>query len=106
MTMKADVIMVALHAAEPLPLSFYVWAEAWLPHRFPAAGSLVALIDLPERPNTGSDGPREYLAALAKQGHRDFLVEERKLQPAAGTVQDEDAKGLTGSRIDSLMPER
>jgi hypothetical protein len=79
MTMRADVIVVALHASQPLQLSFYLWAEAWLPHRFPATGSLLALIDLPRSPSRHSDEAREYLRTVARQGRLDFLTEERRL---------------------------
>jgi len=79
MAIRADVLVVALHASQDLPLAFYVWAEAWMPHRLAAAGSLLALIDLPDQPSSQSDRAREYLHAIAQQARLDFLVEERKL---------------------------
>lgn len=79
--MRADVIVVAIHAARDLPLPFYVWVEAWLPHRLQAMGSLLALIDMPDRADLQSDRARDYLRSIARQGRLDFLVEERKLPP-------------------------
>jgi hypothetical protein len=79
LALRADVIVVAFHAVEQLPLPFYVWVEAWLPHRLAAAGSLLALIDLPRQPTARSDEAREYLRAIARQARLDFLTEERRL---------------------------
>ena len=79
MAIRGDVIIVALHSDEPMSLPFYVWVEAWLPHRRPQTGSLLALIDLPVAPSARADEAREYLRAVARQGRLDFLVEERKL---------------------------
>src|SRR6516162_2815851 len=42
--MRADVIVVAVRTGEGLPLPFYVWVNAWLPHRGPQMGALVALL--------------------------------------------------------------
>jgi hypothetical protein len=79
--MRADVIVVAIHAAKELPLPFYVWVEAWLPHRLQAMGSLLALIDMPDQADSQSDRARDYLRSIARLGRLDFLVEERKLPP-------------------------
>ena len=79
-TMRSDVVVVALHASTPLPLPLCVWAEAWLLHRLPVAGSLLALIDFPASTNHYSDDAREFLRSIARQGHLDFLVLERRLK--------------------------
>ncbi len=89
-TMRADVIVVAIQAAARLPLPFYVWVDAWLPHRLPQAGALVALIGLPEPAGLQSDQAREYLRAVAQQGRLDFLLQERKL-PVEGEGQQSGA---------------
>jgi hypothetical protein len=81
---RADVVIIAIHASEGLPLPFYVWTEAWLPHRAGAGVALVALITIPERPSLQMDRAREYLRTAARQGRFDFLLEERKL--GAGKV--------------------
>jgi hypothetical protein len=85
--MRADVIVVALHAALPLPLSLCVWAEAWLPHRLPEAGSLLALIDIPASPDVHADHTHDYLRSIARQAHLDFLVEERRLKGRSAAKQ-------------------
>jgi hypothetical protein len=58
---------------------FYVWINAWLPHRSQTAGALVALLDLPVIPNAQSERFRCCLQAVAEHAHLDFLVEERRL---------------------------
>ena len=80
--LRADVIVISVHATEALPLPVYVWVESWLPHRPKAAGALMALIAMPPRPAQRFEHVREYLRAVARQGHLDFLVEERKLAAA------------------------
>lgn len=77
--MRADVIVVAVRAAEGLPLPFYVWVDSWLPHHAKGLSALVALIAMPENPGAQLDRARDYLRAVARQGRLDFLIEERKL---------------------------
>jgi hypothetical protein len=77
--MRADVIVVAIRATDGLPLPFYVWVDSWLPHRPQGTGALVALLGFPERFVAPMERAREYLKALARKGHLDFLIEERKL---------------------------
>jgi hypothetical protein len=77
--MRADVIVVAIRATDGLPLPFYVWVDSWLPHRQQGTGALVALLGFPERFVAPMERAREYLKALARKGHLDFLIEERKL---------------------------
>ncbi len=84
--LRADVIIVAVRAAEGLPLSFYVWVDSWLPHHPPGAAALVALIAMPDNPGPQLDGASQYLRTVARQGRMDFHIEERKLgaEAAAG----------------------
>jgi hypothetical protein len=82
--MRADMIVVAIDAAERLPLPFHVWVDTWLPKRLQAAGCLVALIGSAEQPNGESSRMREYLRAVAREGRLEFLLEERRL-PVAPT---------------------
>lgn len=77
--MRADVIVVAVRAAEGLPLPFYVWVDSWLPHHEQRLSALVALIAMPDNPGARLDRARNYLRAVARQGRLDFLIEERKL---------------------------
>jgi hypothetical protein len=78
-TMRADIIMVATHAAEGFSFPFYVWVDSWLPYHRQQPGALVALIGMPERPIVQLDRAREYLRTVARQGRLDFMIEERKL---------------------------
>jgi hypothetical protein len=83
---RADVIVVAIHAAEGLPFPFYVWVDGWLPFRSQGVTALIALIAMPENPGARLDRARDYLRAVAKQGRLDFLVEERKLPVDVSTA--------------------
>ena len=84
--LRADVLMVAIRAAEAFPLPLNVWVNSWLPHRSPGKAALVALISFPERPALALDRGRQYLRAVARQGRLDFLLEERWL-PADTAMQ-------------------
>lgn len=77
--LRADVLVIAIHGAEVLPLPFYVWVESWLPHRGSRLAALLALVGLPGRPRLASDSAQDYLRAVAQEAHLDFLLEERKL---------------------------
>jgi len=83
-SMRADVIVVAARAAEALPMSFYVWAENWMPHRLPAAGALIGLLSSPEAGNAEQARLRQYLRSVARQGRMDLLLEDRQSSQAAG----------------------
>ena len=87
--LRADVLVVAIHAAEALPLAFYVWVQSWLPHRSSRLAALVGLIALPRRPNLGWDHAQDYLRAVARESQLDFLLEERKLTPAVAEAVNE-----------------
>jgi hypothetical protein len=77
--MQADVIVVSVNANEGLPLPFYVWVNAWLPHRLQVTGALVALLGMPQQTSPQCIIVREHLRAVAKQSRMDFLLDERKL---------------------------
>jgi hypothetical protein len=77
--LRADVLMVAIRAAEGFSMPFYVWVQSWLPHRSPGKAALVALVAFPDSPSLAMDGGLEYLRAVAREGHLDFLLEERRL---------------------------
>lgn len=78
--MHADVIVVATRATEGLPMAFYVWVDAWLPHRPKVAGALVALLGKPGEAASQSGRLREYIGAVARQGRLDFVIEERGIK--------------------------
>jgi len=75
----ADMLIVAVRAADKLPFDLYEWIEAWLPHRLQLAGTLVALIGTPEQPGADSSPIRRYLQEVAWQGGLEFLPQEQKL---------------------------
>ncbi len=83
--MRAQLIVVAIDAAEGLPLPFHVWVDTWLPHRPHGAGCLFALIGRSEPGTHAPQRVREYLREVARMGGFEFLLEERRLPmtPAA-----------------------
>jgi hypothetical protein len=80
--MRADVIIIAARATEALPMSFYVWAENWMPHRHPATGALIALLASPETGNAEQARFRQYLRSVARQGRMDLMLEDRESSQA------------------------
>ena len=82
---EADVLVVSVRDAGELPISLYVWIDAWLPSRARRAGALVALIGVPPQPDTQSGQAHQYLESVARKAGLDFLPHERKLpeQPFA-----------------------
>ena len=83
--MRAEVVVVAIDAAEGLPFPFHVWVDAWLPHRGRGVGCLFALIGGSEPASGASHRVREYLREVARMGGFEFLLEERRLpeQPSS-----------------------
>ena len=75
----ADVLIVAVRAADKLPLELFEWIEAWMPRRLPLAGTLVALLGTPEPPGAASPHIRRYLQEVAWQGELEFLPQEQEL---------------------------
>jgi len=82
-TLRADVIVVSVYAAEELPLDLYVWFDAWLPRRRSRVGVLAALIGVTEPRGSQSVRTHEYLQAVARRGELDFMPQECK-PPLAG----------------------
>jgi hypothetical protein len=75
---EADVILVAIDAAEELPPEFYVWIDIWLPRRCQTTGAFIALLNVPTDLGEFSVRTLNYLEAVARQGGLDFLVDERR----------------------------
>lgn len=102
---RADVIVIAVQAAEELPDDLYAWVIAWLRRRPRVAAALVALLSLPDQPGPPSHRAQDYLRAVARASALDFFTEERKLpvEPPASSRSsflDEDfATGLEFNRI-------
>jgi hypothetical protein len=83
--MHSDVIVLAIRAEAELPLAFYYWADAWLPHRYQEPGALLALLGVAEQTDAKPDRIRSYLRTLAHRGGLDFMHDERRL-PAGASV--------------------
>lgn len=79
---RSDMIVVAVVGSEGLPLPFYFWVNAWLPHRIQGAGALVALLGSPTPCNAESGRLRKYLRAVARRARMDLLVAERPPEAA------------------------
>ncbi len=75
--MRADVIVIAVRAAEGLPLPFYTWTNAWSPNRLQLNGVLVALLGAPTVRNKRSGRVGNFLGMIAKHARLHFLVEQR-----------------------------
>jgi len=75
--MRADVIIVAVRAAEGLPLPFYAWINAWSPNRLQLNGVLVALLGAPQVKNQRSGRVGDFLRTIAKQARLHLLLETR-----------------------------
>jgi hypothetical protein len=69
----ADVMVVAVHAAEELPLDLYVWIDAWLPRRLQRRGVFLALIGARDQLDTGLCHALDYLQAVARKGNLDYV---------------------------------
>jgi len=83
---KAHVLVVSLRDAEELPISLYVWTDAWMPRRVVPGGALVALIGVPPQPSHQSGRAYAYLEAAARRAGMDFLPNERKLPEGSSVV--------------------
>jgi hypothetical protein len=81
--MRAEVVIVAIDAAEGLPLPFHVWVHTWLPHRVQGTGYLFALVGASEPATGAPKRVREYLREVARMGGFEFLLEERQLATEA-----------------------
>jgi hypothetical protein len=82
--LAADVIVVAVHAADELPPELCAWIDVWLPRRLARVGTLAALIGVPGEPAPHAIRTQEYLQAVARRGQMDFLPHERKLTAGTG----------------------
>jgi hypothetical protein len=82
--LAADVIVVAVHAADELPPELCAWIDVWLPRRLARVGALAALIGVPAEPAPEVSRTQEYLQAVARRGLLDFLPHERKLPAESG----------------------
>jgi len=73
----SDLVVVALSCSEGLPLPFYFWVNAWLPHRVNGVGALVGLLAAPVHKTTQSGRLKRYLQSVARRARMDWMVGER-----------------------------
>jgi hypothetical protein len=74
--MRSDMTLVAVSNSEGLPLPFYYWVNAWLPHRLSGQGALVGLLGVPSPRSTESGRLRKYLRTVARRARMDLLLAE------------------------------
>lgn len=77
--LRADVIVVSIHAADELPVELYTWIDAWLPRRPPRVSALTAVIGVTGRPGIQAVRTEEYLHAVARRGQLEFVPFQRTL---------------------------
>jgi hypothetical protein len=82
--LAADVIVIAVHAADEMPPELCAWIDVWLPRRLARVGALAALIGVPGEPAPEAIRTQEYLQAVARRGMLDFLPHERRLPAGSG----------------------
>jgi hypothetical protein len=92
--MRADIIVVAIDAAEGLPFPFNVWVDTWLPNRMQPAGCLIALVGGAEQANGHLNRARDYLRTVARVGGFEFLLEERRLPLPSALSLSQPVRGL------------
>jgi hypothetical protein len=82
-SIHSDMIVIAVNESEGLPLPFYFWINAWLPHRVPGLGAIVGLLG-PTRPDQRETGRlKKYLRAAANRTRMDLLLAERDMDAEA-----------------------
>jgi len=69
----ADIVIVALHAAEHVPPEVKSWIDLWIAKRGAKPTTLLALFDPPYR--GVSTGMQTYLQQVAKTARIEFMVE-------------------------------
>ena len=80
---RADVIVIAVSAAERLPIDLCVWIGAWVSRRAERPGALVALIGLTRKPEFQVFSTRDFLRMVARKGGLDFFPGEHVLPVAS-----------------------
>jgi hypothetical protein len=73
-TLRADVIVIAIQAAEELPPELCAWIDVWLPRRHARSGALAALIGVTGQPEPHEARTQEYLQAVARRGQLEFVT--------------------------------
>lgn len=83
--LAADVIVIAVQAAEELPPELCAWIDVWLPRRHARVGALATFVGVAGQPDTQAVRTQNYLEAVARRGELDFVPHERRF-PAATDV--------------------
>ena len=78
---RSDLILVAVGCSEGLPLPFYFWVNAWMPHRNMPAGALVGLLAAPVQKTTHSGRLKRFLQSVARRTRMDLIIGERVPAP-------------------------
>jgi len=73
-TARADLIVVATHGYEELPLEVLLWIEGWVDKRNNRPGTLVALFDELNPPADARAATQSYLQYVARRGGLNFLT--------------------------------
>jgi hypothetical protein len=104
--LTADVIVIAVQAADELPPELCVWIDLWLPRRRARAGALAALIGVAGQPEPQAARTQEYLQAVARRGQLDFMPYEHPRQTDPGEGATPFVAGRSGSgRVFRLTPD-
>jgi len=78
--MQAELIVIAVRGSEGLPLPFYFWVNAWLPHHLSGNGILIGLLGATNPGEPESGRIREYLRSIARHGRFQFFLAEHRLK--------------------------
>ncbi len=73
-TARADLIVVATHGYEELPLEVLIWIEGWVDKRHNRPGTLVALFDELNPPADAHAATQSHLQYVARRGGLNFLT--------------------------------
>jgi hypothetical protein len=84
----ADIIIIAIRAADRLPVAFYAWVSSGLTHRSQRDGLLVALLAAPKGPCPALGALCCYLETAARTHHLDFLCSDQEPATPAQCVLD------------------
>lgn len=90
--LAADVIVIAVHAADELPPEICAWIDVWLPRRPARTGTLAALIGVAGQPDAQALRTQEYLQAVANRGQLDFAPHERRFPGEPCVTGDESVR--------------
>ena len=97
---KADVLVIAVRDAEPVPLLLRMWLDAWPSQREGRPGAMVALIGVDAPPHREAGRVHRLLEQVAGKAGLEFLPRERKLPPEPEPVPRHINKARGGRRLE------